>query len=199
MLIPMVVEQSNRGERAYDIYSRLLKDNIIFLGRPIDDEVASLIIAQMLFLEAENPEKDIALYINSPGGSTSAGLAIYDTMQHIRPDVATFCVGQAASMAAVLLAAGKSGKRTALPNSRVLIHQPWLSGLGGQQTDVEIHARDMMQLRDRMDELLAFHTGKTKEVIHRDTERDKILTATEAVEYGLVDKVMVRRGTDTVR
>jgi ATP-dependent Clp protease protease subunit len=199
MLIPMVVEQSNRGERAYDIYSRLLKDNIIFLGRPIDDEVASLIIAQMLFLEAENPEKDIALYINSPGGSTSAGLAIYDTMQHIRPDVATFCVGQAASMAAVLLAAGKSGKRTALPNSRVLIHQPWLSGLGGQQTDVEIHARDMMQLRERIDELLAFHTGKTKEVIHRDTERDKILTATEAVEYGLVDKVMVRRGTDTVR
>jgi ATP-dependent Clp protease, protease subunit len=193
MLIPMVVEQSNRGERAYDIYSRLLKDNIIFLGRPIDDEVASLIIAQMLFLEAENPEKDIALYINSPGGSTSAGLAIYDTMQHIRPDVATFCVGQAASMAAVLLAAGKTGKRTALPNSRVLIHQPWLSGLGGQQTDVEIHARDMMQLRDRIDELLAFHTGKTKEVIHRDTERDKILTATEAVEYGLVDKVMVRR------
>jgi ATP-dependent Clp protease protease subunit len=199
MLIPMVVEQSNRGERAYDIYSRLLKDNIIFLGRPIDDEVASLIIAQMLFLEAENPEKDIALYINSPGGSTSAGLAIYDTMQHIRPDVATFCVGQAASMAAVLLAAGKSGKRTALPNSRVLIHQPWLSGLGGQQTDVEIHARDMMQLRDRMDELLAFHTGKTKEVIHRDTERDKILTATEAVEYGLVDKVMVRRGADIAR
>jgi ATP-dependent Clp protease protease subunit len=199
MLIPMVVEQSNRGERAYDIYSRLLKDNIIFLGRPIDDEVASLIIAQMLFLEAENPEKDIALYINSPGGSTSAGLAIYDTMQHIRPDVATFCVGQAASMAAVLLAAGKAGKRTALPNSRVLIHQPWLSGLGGQQTDVEIHARDMMQLRDRIDELLAFHTGKTKEVIHRDTERDKILTAPEAVEYGLVDKVMVRRGTEASR
>jgi ATP-dependent Clp protease protease subunit len=194
MLIPMVVEQSNRGERAYDIYSRLLKDNIIFLGRPIDDEVASLIIAQMLFLEAENPEKDIALYINSPGGSTSAGLAIYDTMQHIRPDVATFCVGQAASMAAVLLASGKTGKRTALPNSRVLIHQPWLSGLGGQQTDIEIHARDMMQLRDRIDELLALHTGKTKEVIHRDTERDKILTATEAVEYGLVDKVMTRRG-----
>lgn len=195
MLIPMVVEQSNRGERAYDIYSRLLKDNIIFLGRPIDDEVASLIIAQMLFLEAENPEKDIALYINSPGGSTSAGLAIYDTMQHIRPDIATFCVGQAASMAAVLLAAGKTGKRTALPNSRVLIHQPWLSGLGGQQTDIEIHARDMMQLRDKIDELLAFHTGKSKEVIHRDTERDKILTATEAVEYGLVDKVMVRRAS----
>jgi len=193
MLIPMVVEQSNRGERAYDIYSRLLKDNIIFLGRPIDDEMASLIIAQMLFLEAENPEKDIAVYINSPGGSTSAGLAIYDTMQYIKPDVATLCVGQAASMAAVLLAAGTPGKRAILPNSRVLIHQPWLSGLGGQQTDIEIHARDMMHLRDRIDELLAHHTGKSKELIHRDTERDKILTAPEAVEYGLVDKVMARR------
>jgi ATP-dependent Clp protease protease subunit len=193
MLIPMVVEQSNRGERAYDIYSRLLKDNIIFLGRPVDDDVASLIIAQMLFLEAENPEKDIALYINSPGGSISAGLAIYDTMQYIKPDVATYCVGQAASMAAVLLAAGTKGKRTVLPNSRVLIHQPWLSGLQGQQTDIEIHAKDMFMMRDKMDEILALHTGKSKEEIHRDTERDRILAASEAVEYGLVDRVMMRR------
>jgi ATP-dependent Clp protease protease subunit len=193
MLIPMVVEQSNRGERAYDIYSRLLKDNIIFLGRAVDDDVASLIIAQMLFLEAENPEKDISLYINSPGGSVSSGLAIYDTMQYIKPDVATYCVGQAASMAAVLLAAGGKGKRTVLPNSRVLIHQPWLSGLQGQQTDIEIHAKDMFMMRDRMDEILAYHTGKTKEEIHRDTERDRILGAKEAVEYGMVDRVMMRR------
>ena len=193
MLIPMVVEQTNRGERSYDIYSRLLKDNIIFLGRPINDDVASLLIAQMLFLEAENPERDIAIYINSPGGSTSAGLAIYDTMQYIRPDVATYCVGQAASMAAVLLAAGAKGKRTILPNSRVLIHQPWIQNLGGQQTDVEIHAKDMMLLRDKLDEILALHTGKTQEQIHDDTERDKILSAEAAIEYGLVDQVMARR------
>jgi ATP-dependent Clp protease protease subunit len=193
MLIPMVVEQTNRGERSYDIYSRLLKDNIIFLGRPINDDVASLIIAQMLFLEAENPERDIALYINSPGGSTSAGLAIYDTMQYIKPDVATYCVGQAASMAAVLLAAGQKGKRTVLPNSRVLIHQPWIQNLGGQQTDVEIHAKDMMILRGKLDEILAEHTGQTKEKVHDDTERDKILSAEEAIEYGLVDQVMARR------
>jgi len=193
MLIPMVVEQSNRGERAYDIYSRLLKDNIIFLGRPVDDDVASLIIAQMLFLEAENPEKDISLYINSPGGSVSAGMAIYDTMQYIKPDVSTYCVGQAASMAAVLLAAGTKGKRTVLPNSRVLIHQPWLSGLQGQQSDIEIHAKDMFIMRDRLDEILAFHTGKTKDEVHRDTERDRILSAGEAVEYGIVDRVMSRR------
>jgi ATP-dependent Clp protease protease subunit len=193
MLIPMVVEQSNRGERAYDIYSRLLKDNIIFLGRPIDDDVASLVIAQMLFLEAENPEKDIALYVNSPGGSVSAGLAIYDTMQYIKPDVQTLCVGQAASMAAVLLAAGAKGKRAMLPNSRVLIHQPWMQGIGGQQSDIEIHAKDMMLTRGRLDEILAFHTGKSKEEIHVDTERDRILGAAEAVSYGLVDKVMVRK------
>ena len=193
MLIPMVVEQSNRGERAYDIYSRLLKDNIIFLGRQVDDDVASLIIAQMLFLEAENPEKDISLYINSPGGSVSAGMAIYDTMQYIKPDVSTYCVGQAASMAAVLFAAGARGKRTLLPNSRILIHQPWLSGLQGQQTDIEIHAKDMLMMRDRLDEILAFHTGKSKEEIHRDTERDRILGAKEAVEYGLADRVMMRR------
>jgi ATP-dependent Clp protease protease subunit len=193
MLIPMVVEQSNRGERAYDIYSRLLKDNIIFLGRQVDDDMASLIIAQMLFLEAENPEKDISLYINSPGGSVSAGMAIYDTMQYIKPDVSTYCVGQAASMAAVLLASGTKGKRTVLPNSRVLIHQPWLSGLQGQQSDIEIHAKDMFMMRDRLDEILAFHTGKSKEEVHRDTERDRILGAQEAVEYGIVDRVMQRR------
>jgi ATP-dependent Clp protease, protease subunit len=193
MLIPMVVEQSNRGERAYDIYSRLLKDNIIFLGRPVDDDQASLIIAQMLFLEAENPEKDISLYINSPGGSVSAGMAIYDTMQYIKPDVATYCVGQAASMAAVLMAAGARGKRTLLPNSRILIHQPLISGLQGQQSDIEIHAKDMLAMRDRLDEILAYHTGKSKEEIHRDTERDRILAAKEAVEYGLADRVMMRR------
>lgn len=193
MLIPMVVEQTNRGERAYDIYSRLLKDNIIFLGRPIDDEVASLVIAQMLFLEAENPERDIHLYINSPGGSVTAGLAVYDTMQYIKPDVATLCVGQAASMAAVLLASGRTGKRTVLPNSRVLIHQPWTSGMGGQATDIEIHARELLKLRDKIDEILAAHTGKPKDQVHLDTERDKILSAEEAVAYGLVDQVMERR------
>ena len=193
MLVPMVVEQTNRGERSYDIYSRLLKDNIVFLGRPVDDDVASLVIAQMLFLEAENPEKDIALYINSPGGSTTAGLAIYDTMQYIKPDVATYCVGQAASMGAVLLAAGAAGKRNILPNSRVLIHQPWVRGMGGQQSDVQIHAKDLLDLRDRLDAILAHHTGKSKEQIHADTDRDNILTAEEAVEYGLVDQIMQRR------
>jgi ATP-dependent Clp protease protease subunit len=193
MLIPMVVEQTNRGERAYDIYSRLLKDNIIFLGRQIDDEMASLMIAQMLFLEAENPEKDISLYINSPGGSTSAGFAIYDTMQYIKPDVATYCVGMAASFAAVLLAAGTQGKRVVLPNSRVLIHQPWIQSIGGQQTDIEIHAKEMLIIRDKVDEVLAEHTGQPKSKVHEDTERDKILSADEAVAYGLVDKVMSRR------
>ena len=193
MLIPMVVEQTNRGERAYDIYSRLLKDNIIFLGRPIDDDVSNLVIAQMLFLEAENPEKDIALYVNSPGGSITAGLAIYDTMQYIKPDVATLCVGQAASMAAVLLAAGTEGKRAVLPNSRVLIHQPLLYGLQGQQTDIDIHAKDLLRMRDRIEDILSFHSGKSKEEIHNDTERDKILSAEAAVEYGLADQVMNRR------
>jgi len=193
MLIPMVVEQTNRGERAYDIYSRLLKDNIIFVGRPIDDDVSNLVIAQMLFLDAENPEKDIAVYINSPGGSITAGLAIYDTMQYIKPDVATLCVGQAASMAAVLLAAGTTGKRSVLPNSRVLIHQPLLYGLQGQQTDIDIHAKDLMRMRNRIEEIFVLHTGKSKEEIHNDTERDKILTANEAVDYGLADQVMGRR------
>jgi len=195
MLIPMVVEQSSRGERAYDIYSRLLKDNIIFLGRPIDDELSSLLIAQMLFLEAENPEKDIALYINSPGGSVTAGLAVYDTMQYIKPDVATYCVGQASSMAAVLFAAGAHGKRVILPNSRILIHQPWASGLGGQQTDIEIHARDLLKMRERLDTILAHHTGRTTEQVHEDTERDRILSSDDAVEYGLADRVMSQRRT----
>ena len=193
MMIPYVVEQTSRGERSYDIYSRLLKDNIIFLGRAIDDDVASLMIAQLLFLEAENPEKDIAMYINSPGGSTTAGLAIYDTMQYIKPDVATYCLGQAASMGALLLAAGAKGKRTALPNSRVLIHQPWVRGMGGQQTDVAIHAKELLVLRDKLDEILAFHTGQSKERVHEDTERDNILSAQEAQEYGLVDQLMQRR------
>ncbi len=193
MLVPMVVEQSNRGERAYDIYSRLLKDGIIFIGRPLDDDVANVVIAQMLFLEAENPEKDLSLYINSPGGSVTSGLAIYDTMQYIKPDIATLCVGQAASMAAILLAGGTKGKRSVLPNSRVLIHQPLLYGLQGQQTDIAIHAKDLMHMRERIDELLALHTGKTKEEVHEDTERDKILSAEAAVEYGLADKVMTRR------
>jgi len=199
MLVPMVVEQTNRGERAYDIYSRLLKDGIIFIGRPIDDDVANLVVAQMLFLEAENPEKDISLYINSPGGSVTSGFAIYDTMQYIKPAVATLCVGQAASMAAILLAGGTKGKRSVLPNSRVLIHQPLLHGLQGQQTDIDIHAKDLMRMRERIDELLAFHTGRTTEEVHGDTERDKILTAEAAVQYGLADQVMTRRPIEATK
>jgi ATP-dependent Clp protease, protease subunit len=195
VLIPMVVEQTSRGERAYDIYSRLLKDNVIFLGQPIDDTVSNLIIAQLLFLEAENPEKDISLYINSPGGSITAGLAIYDTMQYVKPNIQTLCVGQAASMAAVLLAAGTKGKRFALPNSRVVIHQPLImgSGLSGQASEIDIHAKDIMRMRNRMNEILAKHTGQTVEKIDRDTDRDYILRASEAVEYGLVDQVMEKR------
>jgi ATP-dependent Clp protease protease subunit len=193
VLIPMVVEQTSRGERAYDIYSRLLKDNVIFLGQPIDDTVSNLIIAQLLFLEAENPEKDIQLYVNSPGGSITAGLAIYDTMQYVKPDIATICIGQAASMAAVLLAAGKKTKRYALPNSRVLIHQPWLQGLGGQATDIDIHAKDILRQRHRLNEILANHTGQPIEKIMRDTDRDYILSASESVEYGLVDQVIAKR------
>jgi len=193
MLVPMVVEQTNRGERAYDIYSRLLKDNIIFIGRALDDEIANLVIAQMLFLEVENPERDIGLYINSPGGSISAGFAIYDTMQYVKPDVATYCVGQAASFGAVLLAGGTEGKRSVLPNSRVVIHQPWVQNLGGQQSDIAVQAQDLQNTRDRLDGILAKHTGKSKEQVHQDTERDRILSAEEAVEYGLADTVMVRR------
>jgi len=193
VLIPMVVEQTSRGERAYDIYSRLLKDNVVFLGQTIDDTVSNLIIAQMLFLEAENPEKDISIYINSPGGSITSGLAIYDTMQYVKPDIATICIGQAASMAAVLLAAGKKGKRYALPNSRVLIHQPWMQGLGGQATDIDIHAKDIIRQRQRLNEILAHHSGQSIDKIARDTDRDYILQAQDAVEYGLVDQVIAKR------
>jgi len=193
VLIPMVVEQTSRGERAYDIYSRLLKDNVIFLGQAIDDNVANLVIAQMLFLEAENPEKDIFLYINSPGGSVSSGFAIYDTMQYVKPDVATMCIGQAASFAAVLLAAGKHGKRYALPNSRVLLHQPWLQGLGGQASDIDIHAKDILRMKRRINEILAEHTGQEIEKIERDTDRDYILSAPDARDYGVVDQVIAKR------
>ncbi|HEX8619830.1 MAG TPA: ATP-dependent Clp endopeptidase proteolytic subunit ClpP [Thermoanaerobaculia bacterium] len=193
VLIPMVVEQTSRGERAYDIYSRLLKDNVIFLGSPIDDNVSNLIIAQLLFLEAENPEKDISIYINSPGGSITSGMAIYDTMQYVKPDIATICIGQAASMAAVLLAAGTKGKRYCLPNSRVLIHQPLMHGLGGQATEIEIHARDIMQMKARLNAILANHTGQPIEKIDKDTDRDYILQATQAQEYGLVDQVIAKR------
>lgn len=192
-LIPMVVEQTNRGERAYDIYSRLLKDSIIFLGTPIDDNVANLVTAQLLFLEAEDPDKDISLYINSPGGSISAGMAIYDTMQFIRPDVTTICVGQAASMGALLLAAGTPGKRFALPNSRILIHQPSMSGLAGQATDIDIHAREILRLRESMNQILARHTGQGIERIQKDVERDYIMTAGQAKEYGIVDQVISRK------
>ncbi len=193
MLIPMVVEQTSRGERAYDIFSRLLKDNVIFLGEPIDDHEASVVIAQMLFLEAENPEKDIYLYVNSPGGSVTAGLAIYDTMQYVKPDVATICMGQAASMAAVLLAGGAKGKRFALPHARMLLHQPLLFGLGGQATDIDIHAKDILRLRQRLNEILQLHTGQPLERIFADTERDFILEAADARNYGLVDKVIEHR------
>ena len=193
VLIPMVVEQTSRGERAYDIYSRLLKDNVIFLGSPIDDNVSNLIIAQLLFLEAENPEKDISIYINSPGGSITAGLAIYDTMQYVKPDIATICIGQAASMAAVLLAAGSKGKRYCLPNSRVLIHQPLMHGLGGQATEIEIHAKDIIQMKQRLNSILAHHTGQSIEKIDKDTDRDYILQAPQAQEYGLVDQVIAKR------
>jgi ATP-dependent Clp protease protease subunit len=193
VLIPMVVEQTSRGERAYDIYSRLLKDNVIFLGSPIDDNVSNLIIAQLLFLEAENPEKDISIYINSPGGSITAGMAIYDTMQYVKPDIATICIGQAASMAAVLLASGTKGKRYCLPNSRVLIHQPLMHGLGGQATEIEIHARDIMQMKARLNAILANHTGQPIEKIDKDTDRDYILQAPQALEYGLVDQVIAKR------
>ena len=193
VLIPMVVEQTSRGERAYDIYSRLLKDNVIFLGQPIDDNIANLVIAQLLFLEAENPEKDISLYINSPGGSITSGFAIYDTMKYVKPDIATICIGQCASFAAVLLAAGTRGKRYALPNARVLIHQPWLQGLGGQASDIDIHAKDILRMRHRLNEILAESTGQPIERIERDTDRDYILAAKDAQEYGIVDQVISKR------
>jgi ATP-dependent Clp protease protease subunit len=193
VLIPMVVEQTSRGERAYDIYSRLLKDNVIFIGQAIDDNVANLVIAQLLFLEAENPEKDISIYINSPGGVITSGFAIYDTMQYVKPDISTICLGQAASFAAVLLAAGTKGKRYALPNSRVLLHQPWLQGLGGQASDIDIHARDIMRMKNRLTEILANHTGQPLDKMDKDTDRDFILSAAEARDYGVVDQVIAKR------
>ena len=189
-LIPMVVEQTNRGERAYDIYSRLLKDNIIFIGTPIDDHVANLVTAQLLFLEAEDPEKDISLYINSPGGSITAGMAIYDTMQFVRPSVVTICVGQAASIAALLLTAGAPKKRFSLPNSRILIHQPWMSGLSGQATDIDIHAKEILRMRTVINGLLAQHSGHDLEALEKDVERDFIMSAAQAKDYGLIDEII---------
>ena len=194
-LVPMVVEQSSRGERAYDIYSRLLKDRVIFIVGPIEDHMANLVVAQLLFLESENPDKDINLYINSPGGVVSAGLAIYDTMQFIRCDVSTMCIGQAASMGAVLLAAGEKDKRYCLPHSRVMIHQP-LGGFQGQATDIDIHAKEILKTRQALNELLPSHTGQSVDTIARDTERDKFMDAQQAVEYGLVDKVFENRKVD---
>ena len=192
-LVPMVVEQTNRGERAYDIYSRLLKDSIIFVGTTIEDSIANLVIAQMLFLEAEDPDRDIVLYINSPGGSISAGLAIYDTIQFIKPDVQTVCIGQAASMAAVLLAGGTKGKRYSLPNSRIVIHQPLMSGLAGQATDIDIHAREILRMRSRLNEMLVTHTGQNIKQIEKDTERDHIMNAEQSLEYGIIDEVIRQR------
>jgi ATP-dependent Clp protease, protease subunit len=191
-LIPMVVEQTNRGERAYDIYSRLLRDNIIFIGTPIDDNVANLVTAQLLFLEAEDPEKDVSLYINSPGGVVTAGMAIYDTMQFIRPDVATICIGQAASIAALLLAAGTPGKRYGLPNARVLIHQPTIGGLSGQATDIDIHAREILRIRASLNEIMAKHTNQPIEKIERDVERDFWMSAQQAHEYGIIDEIIYK-------
>ena len=196
--VPIVVEQSNRGERAYDIWSRLLKDRIIFLGGPIDDTVANLIIAQLLFLESEDPDKDVQMYINSPGGSVTAGLAIYDTMQYIKPDVATICLGSAASMGALLLSSGAKGKRYALPYSRIMVHQPW-GGAQGQATDVEIHAREILRLRELLNELLAGNTGQSLAKIQQDTERDYFMSSAQAKEYGIIDHLMTRRGSPAVK
>jgi len=191
-LVPMVVEQTSRGERAYDIYSRLLKDNIVFIGQPIDDLLANLVIAQLLFLEAEDPDKDISIYINSPGGAITAGLAIYDTMQFIKPDISTFCVGQAASMAAVLLAAGTKGKRFALPNARILIHQPWMSGLGGQATDIDLHAKEILRMRSTINGILAKHSGQPVDRIEKDVERDYIMNPEQAKDYGMIDEIIFK-------
>ena len=189
-LVPMVIEQTSRGERAYDIYSRLLRDNIIFLGTPVDDMIANLVIAQMLFLAAEDPEKDVSLYINSPGGSITAGMAIYDTMQFIKNDVTTICIGQAASMAALLLCAGAPKKRFALPNSRILIHQPSMGGLSGQATDIDIHAREILRMREITNQLLAKHTGQKLDKVEKDVERDFIMNAQQSKEYGIVDDII---------
>ncbi len=191
-LVPMVVEQTNRGERAYDIYSRLLRDNIIFIGTPIDDNVANLVTAQLLFLAAEDPEKDVSLYINSPGGVVTAGMAIYDTMQFIKPDVTTICIGQAASIAALLLAAGTPGKRYALPNSRVLIHQPTMGGLSGQATDIDIHAREILRIRASLNEIMAKHSRQTVEKVEHDVERDYWMSAQQAREYGIIDEIIFK-------
>ena len=190
--VPMVIEQSGRGERAYDIYSRLLRERVIFLVGPVDDMTANVIVAQLLFLEADNPDKDISLYINSPGGSVTAGMAIYDTMQFIKPDVSTLCIGQAASMGALLLAAGEKGKRFCLPNSRVMIHQP-LGGFQGQASDIEIHAKEILFLREKLNQILASHTGQTLKKIAADTDRDNFLSAEQSVEYGMVDQVISKR------
>ncbi len=194
-LVPMVIEQTSRGERAYDIYSRLLRDNIIFLGTPIDDQIANLIIAQLLFLSGEDAEKDIQLYINSPGGSITAGLAIYDTMQYIKNDVVTFCIGQAASMGAFLLMSGTKGKRFALPNSRILIHQPSMGGLSGQATDIDIHAREILRIREITNNLMSKHTGQSLDKVERDVERDFIMNAPQAKEYGIIDEIIDRPRT----
>jgi ATP-dependent Clp protease protease subunit len=191
-LVPIVVEQTGRGERAYDIYSRLLKERIIFLGTPIDDNIASLIIAQLLFLEAEDPEKDIYLYINSPGGVVTSGLAVYDTMQYIQPDVVTTCIGQAASMGAILLAAGTKGKRFALPNARIMIHQP-MGGVQGQATDIDIHAREILKIKERLNKILADNTGQTIEKISKDSDRNFFMDAQESKEYGIIDNILVKR------
>jgi ATP-dependent Clp protease protease subunit len=191
MLIPMVIEQTNRGERSYDIYSRLLKDRIIFIGAPIDDMFANIVIAQLLFLEADDPEKDIHLYVNSPGGSVTAGLGIYDTMQYVKSPINTICLGQAASMGALILTAGTNGKRFALPNARVMIHQP-MGGFSGQATEIDIHAREILKIRDRLNEIMAHHTGQSLDKIADDTERDYFMSSEEAKEYGLIDEVIVR-------
>ena len=192
MLVPMVIEQTGRGERAYDIYSRLLRDNIIFIGTPIDDNIANLVIAQMLFLAQEDPEKDIQLYVNSPGGSITAGMAIYDTMQYVKNDVTTICIGQAASMAALLLAAGEPKKRLALPNSRILIHQPSMGGLSGQATDIDIHAREILRMREITNQLMAKHTSQKLEKVEKDVERDFIMNSQQAKEYGIIDDIIYK-------
>ncbi|MGA7574870.1 MAG: ATP-dependent Clp endopeptidase proteolytic subunit ClpP [Terriglobales bacterium] len=192
MLVPMVIESTGRGERAYDIYSRLLRDNIIFIGTPIDDNIANLVIAQMLFLAQEDPEKDIQLYINSPGGSITAGMAIYDTMQYVKNDVTTICIGQAASMAALLLSAGQAKKRLALPNSRILIHQPSMGGLSGQATDIDIHAREILRMREITNQLLAKHSGQKLDKVEKDVERDFIMNSQQAKEYGIIDDIIYK-------
>lgn len=198
-LVPMVVEQTARGERSFDIYSRLLKERVVFLVGPVDDHMANLVVAQLLFLESENPDKDISLYINSPGGSVTAGLAIYDTMQFLKPDISTMCVGQAASMGSLLLTAGAAGKRYSLPHSRIMIHQPWAGGISGQASDIEIHAREILSLRERLNAILSRHSGRSMEEIAHDTERDRFMSAADAQTYGLIDEVLDKRPGDTVK